>query len=138
MSDILNQIEEQHASLARHNAKQIPAPSKKEVFAVSLIVAPFILIEGMFVPFFGQVVAILAFLTTVYYLRLVGSLQTVLFAVLGATISLSVLMLLPAYTTGSYGALGYFLLGGATFVSIAFIVGIGILIFKRQNSVFLS
>ena len=133
MLDILDQIEHEGVISTRLNAKLAAPPSYRNVFLASFFVSPFLLIEGMFVPFLGQALALLALFTTFYYLRSVNSLKVTLLAGASAFSSICLLMFVPAYARGSYGPLGYLLLGSATFVSIAYIVGIGILIFKRHD-----
>lgn len=133
MEHILENLERDGAHKARERARTMDPPKNRHVFFVSLFITPFLVVEAMFVPLLGQALVLLAAFMSVSYLWYIGSWRGSFSALAGCILSLVLLIVIPVAAKGLLGPLGYFILGTATFLSIAYIVGIGILIFQRLN-----
>lgn len=90
----------------------------------SIIVSPFIIFEGMFIPILGQLLCLLSFILTCAYLYRTRSIKAFFAIVVGFVIGLVLISIASDLIITRGQVVFYILLGLSTAVTITYCVGI--------------
>lgn len=127
MSSILDQLDRDASRFTPH------ATSRNEILlsaALGLFGFPFLLTVAMFVPFLGQLASLLAIGLTLYWLKLRRSYLLLLAWISGIALFLTCAALFSYPLRYRMDAVLFFLLGGGLPVTLVYLIGVGMLIWK--------
>jgi|GEM_PF-2234724 len=122
MTTTLAQIENQTRASIRLAARKPQPSSPLRGFMIALLVTPFLIIETLFVLFFGQALVFLALLLTAKFLHLKRS-WSLLAATLSGAIVSAVAITIISTASEEFARRGlYFFMLSATIVTVTYII----------------
>jgi len=127
----LDLLERQARKQLFRHAPQVAAISPLRAAAGTFIVTPLAVTAFLFIPFFGQLLAIGSLLISLLYVRITRSWRSLLAGLGGGSASIGVLAL-ASYAFNTQGELLlYFLLASSVAINIAYIVIVAGLIWSH-------